>query len=214
MAKTVGNIIGWVDAMLPNSVDSTTKMIFIEDIWKDIKKYNTEYVVSDTTPTASSQATYSLPSGVTWNDLIYVGVSGTTFNSSNIVASTTPFTEYLYRTKRNEEGASQWWEYTSTSIRLSAIPSNACHMQFRYLPSLVCNASSDSTTVVPANDDMVNYIQNKLAGQIAKYGSFPRIDLANNYELDAQEALIKVKITSKKMKWRQLGYSVSYKEWW
>jgi hypothetical protein len=214
MAKTVGQVTTWVDQMIPNVVDSTTKYIFIEDIFKDIKEYNTEYVISDTTPTASSQATYSLPTGVTWKDLIFVGISPTTYNTSNIVGSTTPFVEYLYKTRRNIEQGMQWWEYTSTSIRLSSIPDTAYHMQYRYLPGLVCNASSDSTTLIPGNDYMVDYIQNKLASQIAKYGSFPRIDVANNYELEAQDKLTKIKIESKKMKLRRLGTAISYKEWW
>lgn len=214
MAKTVGQIINFVDQMIPNSVDSTTKMIFIEDIWKDIKEYNTEYVISDTTPTASSQANYSLPTGVHWKDLIWVGISPTTFNTTNVVGSTTPFVEYLYKSKRNLELGMQWWENTSTSIRLASIPDDAYHMQYRYLPSLVCNASTDSTTVIPGNDYMADYTQNKLAAQIAKFGAFPRIDLANNYELEAQEKLTKIKIESKKLKWARMGYSISYKEWW
>jgi hypothetical protein len=88
MPKTISQVLGFVDQMIPNAVDTTTKMIFIEDIFKDIREYNTEYVVSDTTPTASSQATYSLPTGIRWKDLIFVGISPTTFNTSNVVAST------------------------------------------------------------------------------------------------------------------------------
>jgi hypothetical protein len=214
MPKTISQVLGFVDQMIPNAVDTTTKMIFIEDIFKDIREYNTEYVVSDTTPTASSQATYSLPTGIRWKDLIFVGISPTTFNTSNVVASTTPFVEYLYKTKRNEETGLQWWEYTSTAIRLSSIPDDAYHMQFRYLPGLTCNATSDSTTVIPANDYMCDYIQNKLAVKIAKFGTFPRVDMSNNYELDSMELLTKIKIESKKMYWRRLGYAVSYKDWW
>jgi hypothetical protein len=200
--------------MMTSFVDSTTKMIFIEDIFKDVKEFNTDYVVSDTTPTASSQATYSLPTGVSWKDLIYVGISPTTFNTTNVVGSTTPFVEYLYKTKRNEETGMQWWEYTSSSIRINSLPDNAYHMQFRYLPSLVCNASSDSTTLIQANDLICDYIQNKLASQIAKFGAFPRVDLSNNYELEAMDKLTRVKIASKQMYWRRLGYAISYKDWW
>lgn len=214
MAKTIGGIVNWVDAMLPNAVDTTTKFVFIEDMFKDIKEYNTEYVVSDTTPTVADQAVYSLPSGISWRDLIYVGVSPTTFNSSNLTGSTTPFTEYLYKPERTVEIDSRWWEYSSTSIRIGTIPDDALHMRFKYLPNLVCNAATDSTTVFPGNDQMVGYIQNKLASQIAKYGSFPRIDLANNYELEAQEYLTKVKIESAKMKWKRISTDIGYRDWW
>jgi len=214
MSKTVGQVINFVDQMVPNAVDSTTKMIFIEDIWKDIREYNTEYVSSDTTPTASSQADYSLPTGISYRDLIYVGVSPTTFNTSNVVGTTTPFVEYLYKNSKDTETGMQWWEKTSTSIRINGIPDDAYHMRFLYLPGLICNASTDSTTYLPGNDSMADYVQNKLASQIAKFGAFPRVDLANNYEMEAADKLTKVKIESKKMKWGRRNTKISYKEWW
>lgn len=214
MSKTVAQIIAWVDQMLPNVIDSTTKYVFLEDMYKNIKKYNTEYVTSDTTPTASSQADYSLPSGVDYRDLMYVGVSPTTFNTTNIVGSTTPFVEYNFKSWKNEDIGMQWWENSSTNIRLSSIPDDAYHMRFKYLPSLVCNASTDSTTLIPGNDHMVSYLQNKLAAQVAKMGNFPRIDLANNYELEADEMLNKIRIDSFNFKTRQRGYNTSYKDWW
>jgi hypothetical protein len=214
MPKTVGQIINFVDQMIPNAVDSTTKMIFIEDIWKDIKEYNTEYVTSDTTPTASTQADYSLPTGVSWRDLIGVCVSATTFNTTNVVGTTTPFVEYLYKNSKNAESGMQWWENSSSSIRIMGIPDDAYHMRFLYLPSLVCNASTDSTTLLPGNSYMDDYVQNKLASQIAKFGAFPRVDLANNYEMEAEDKLTRVKIESKKMKWKRRSFKMSYKEWW
>jgi hypothetical protein len=214
MAKTVGQVISWVDQMLPNGVDSTTKMIFIEDIYKTIKHLNTECITSDTTPTASSQADYDLPSGVDFKDLMFVGISPTTFNTTNIVGSTTPFVEYSYKSWKNAEVGMQYWENSSSNIRLASIPDDAYHMRFKYLPSLICNASTDSTTFIPGNDFMVGYCQNKLASQVAKMGSFPRIDLANNYELESDEFLNKARVESMKFKLKRKGYNMSYKDWW
>lgn len=212
--KTVSQIIGWVDQMLPNAIDSTTKYVLLEDIFKSVKEYNTNYVVSDTTPTASSTPIYSLPSGISYQDLLYVGISNTTFNTTNIVASSTPFTEYLYKNSKDIQVGSQWWEYSSTSIVIHGSPDGAYHMQFKYVPNLIANASSDPTTVVNCNDSLTDYIQHKLASQVARSGSFPRIDLANNYELEAAEKLTKAKIDSKKFKWRRTNKAISYKEWW
>lgn len=213
MSKTVGQIINFVDQMLPNVVDTTTKMIFIEDIFKSIKEYNINYVRCTTSYTSSTTPIISLPTGVDWKDLIYVGLSPTTYNSTNVVGATTPFEEYTYRPDKNVDMGMNWWEYTSSSIVLSK-PDDAYHIDLKYLPSLICSASSDSTTLIPANDEIVDYIQNKLASQVAKFGSFPRIDLANNYEMEAQDLLNKVKIESKKFKWRRRNTGISYKEWW
>lgn len=214
MAKTVAQITAWVDTMIPNAMDSTTKYILLEDIFDDVKRYNIEYVVSDTTPTVANQSIYSLPTGVHWRDLVYVGVSNTTFNSTNVMGSTTLFTEHKYRTLRQNDVGLSWIENSSSSIILSGIPGNAYHMRFRYLPSLTANSSSDSTTIVPANDEIIDYIQNKLAAMVAKSGAFPRVDLANNYEMEAQDAKSKVMIESAKFRWNRNKDSISYKEWW
>lgn len=214
MPKTISQIINYVDETVPNAIASTTKQLIIADIWKELKEYNSEYVVSDTTPTASSQKVYSLPTGVAWKDLIYVGVSATTYASTTLPLSTTPFTEYRYKAEDNEEIGNQWYEYTSSSICIIAVPDNAYYMRFKYVPSLVMAASSDLTVPLLCSINMVYYIQHKLSSIVARSGAFPRIDLANNYELDAMESLSKIKIDAKKLRWSRLKSATSYKAWW
>ena len=61
----------------------------------------------------------------------------------------------------------------------------------------------------------MEYLQNKLAARVCKSGSFPRVDLANNYEIDAEFKLgiARTHYHNTKFK-KQAKRNISYKRWW
>lgn len=220
MAKTLAEILSICDELVPNRVPTTTKVKFLNDILITARKYNTEITTLYTTGTVTSTAVYSLPSYIRVEDLTYVGISNSTFNTTVIAAHTTTlYSEYKFMGQDDPETGLRYWQYTSTSIGITPMPDDDYYMVLKYKPYLgpfssTADPSSDAAQVINVNDFLTNYIQDKLCSKIAKSMSYPRLDLANNYEMDANENLSLA--TMNYYKWTQSHQKrrISYKRWW
>lgn len=215
MPKSIAEILAWVDEIVPNKVNSTTKQIFVREMLgpgSEIYKFNTELTYL-TTSTVQNQNEYNLPSGVQVHDIVWMGVSNTTHNSTDVLGTTTAFTEYKYYGLEDSKVGSRYTNF-STQLSISPTPDSAYHMKIIYKPSYY-TSSSDSTTVLNVSNPLLEYIQNKLAARVCKCGSFPRVDLANNYERDAQEKLdvAKTYYFSNRHRWYSKR-NTSWKRWW
>lgn len=217
--KTLGEILDLCDELVTNRISSTTKVKFLNDILHTVRKYNTKSITLYTDGTAADTQTYDLPSYVSIEDITYLGVSNSTFNTTVIAAnSTTYYVEYKFKGQEDPEVGLRYFEH-STQYGLYPIPDDAYYMKIIYNPYLgpfssTADPSSDAAVEINVDGHLTNYIQDKLCAKICKSGAFPRLDLANNYELDAMENLNLAmnnyyKTISKKSK-----RNISYKRWW
>lgn len=215
MAKTIGQIINWVDTCVANKIASSDKIVFLSDLLGDgeFKLYNTE-LITNSTKTSTSSYLYNLPSGVRVQDLFYVGISGTTYNSTDVLGSTTIFTEYKYAGIRDSRGGSVYWN-ESSQIAIPRATTDVYHMKYVYRPHYgAYTNSSDSTTIIAADTPLINWLQHKLSARVCKASPFPRLDLANNYELDAMNAMSEAKINYFKQRRKTSKVNIGYKDWW
>jgi len=213
MGKTLDSIIAWADEIIPNKVSSTAKIMLLSDLLGDgdFRKYN-DHEESYHFYVSTHIADYDMPSRIKISDLTYVGVSATTYNTTNVIGSTTPFTEYRY-VGRKDSGIG-YTEYT-TKLAFVPKPAGKYHAILKYKPYYgPYTASSDTTTIVNANNNLINYLQYKLAARICQSMAFPRIDLANNFELSAESELMNAKIQYHRYKRATSKHNLSYKRWW
>lgn len=215
MSKSVADIIAWVDEKVPNKVESTSKVIFLKELLghgSEAYKFNTEVEWYDTA-TAADTNEYNLPSGVKVQDIVWIGVSNTTYNSTDVLGTTTPFTEYKFYGLEDSKIGSRYTEYT-TQLSISPTPDDAYHMRILYKPNYA-NTSSNTTTILNMSGPLIEYLQNKVAASVCKSGSFPRIDLGNNYERDAETKLDTARTHYYNLKFRrQPKRNISWKRWW
>lgn len=219
MAKTVGEILDLVDEIVPNRINSTTKVKFLNDILMVASRYNTDSIVLNTTGTIADTQTYDLPSGTKVEDILWLGLSNSTFSSTDIsAASTTVYTEYKFKGIEDPESGLRYFVH-STQLGLIPVPDDAYYLRIEYNPYLgpfssTASPSSDSTTILNINSYLINYVQDKLCSKICKSVSFPRLDLANNYELDSIDSLDQAKLHYYKTLQARSKRNISYKRWW
>jgi hypothetical protein len=96
-------------------------------------------------------------------------------------------------------------------IGISPIPSDVVYYKVSYWD--YPNTSNGTTTIVK-NDYMVKYLQSKLLSRMCKVGQYPRIDMANNYEVEAMEALSILKREREEVENTMTPNRISYKDWW
>lgn len=213
MSKTLGQIIGWADSIIPNKVATSDKYVLLSDLLGegDFRKYNSFETVYEF-QIGTSAAEYNLPTGIQVPDITYVGVTATTYNTTNVLASTTPFTEYKY-IGRNDEGMG-YTDYTS-QLAFVPKPTGSYHCRIKYVPFYgPYAASSDSTTIIHADNSLINYLQYKLSARICQSMAFPRIDLGNNFEISAETELSNAKGEYYRKKRYLSKKTISYKGWW
>lgn len=215
MGKTIGDIITYVDSVIPNKITEATKIIFLSDLLGegDFRKFNPEIVQYDTY-TVADQSEYDLPASIKVKDLLYLGVSPTTYNSTDVVGSTTLFQIYKYYGQEDSQIGQRYTNYTS-QLSLIPTPDDSYHMRMKYRPFYgAYSASSDSTTIIEADNNLINYLQNKVAARICKSMAFPRIDMGNNYEIDAEMNLNNARLNYYKTRRAESNRNISYKRWW
>lgn len=215
MSKTIGNIIDYVNLVIPNKLEDATKIIFLSDLLGDgdFHKYNPETITFDT-QTVEDQSEYDLPTGIRVKDLLYLGISPTTYNSTDVVGTTTLFTQYKYYGLEDAKYGSRYTNYT-TQLSISPTPDDEYHMRMIYKPFYgPYNTTADTTTIILANNTLIEYLQCKVAARVCKSMAFPRIDLGNNYEIEAASKLSNARINYFKEKRSYSNRNISYKRWW
>jgi hypothetical protein len=215
MDKTLAQLLAWVDESVPNRIPTTSKLRYIAENLGDsmFAKYNSAKTWYDTY-TVADQAEYNLPTGIRVTDLIYVGVSGTTYNTTDVIGTSTPFNEYKYAGLRDDKSPS-YTDYT-TQIALVPAPDDAYHMRLIYTPQyrdMGCELT-DSTTIISADTPLINWLQSKVAARVCKSMAFPRIDLGNNYEIDAESYLGDARLNWYNNKRRLSKTNIGWRDWW
>lgn len=216
MPKSVDSIVAYCNEILPNRLQTTTIVTFLDEAFKTIRHYTPD-TTNWTTQTVSSQAQYTLPNNINVRDILQFHISNTTYNSTTVVSSTLCWDEYNFVGYRDYYKARSYRRATTNNsttyaerIVINPIPTDVIYIKVLHWDYPV---TSDSTTIIK-NDFMVDYLQSKTLAKIAKTGHHPRIDLANNYELDAEEALMKLKRERSHVENELAPRHLSYKEWW
>jgi hypothetical protein len=220
--KTVADYVSYVNEVVPNNVATTSKYTFLQDILKDIRDLNTYYETRDTN-TSTSASYYNFPTtDMLWSDIQWLGISNSTYNVA-ISPSTMPYSDYTeikYKGLDEEIDSYQWVETGTSGIILYGLSTENKHwLRYKCLPTLIFGlssgiGSSDSTTVIQVDSLLADYIQNKLAAKVCRSGAFPRIDLGNNYEMEAQDLLARAKLNKRIADTKRAKFKVGYKDWW
>jgi hypothetical protein len=216
MAKTITQILSYVDTKLPNKLATSDKIVLLSDILGDgdFKEYDTTLVYQSTYTSTGSSNTYNLPSGVKIKDIYWLGITNSTYNSTNLLSSTTLWNEYKYAGIEDVKEGNRYYSYTS-QISLSPPPTDVYHLRIIHKPHYgPYTASSDSTTVIAADNPLIKYAQFKLCAEVCKHGSFPRIDLGNNFEMSAREALEEAQLHFYNSRRAESKRNISWKRWW
>ncbi len=216
MAKTITQILAYVDSKVPNRIATSDKIVLLSDILGDgqFKEYDPTLLYSSTYTSTGSSNTYNLPSGVRLEDVYWLGVTNSTYNSTNLLSSTTLWNEYKFAGIEDTLEGLRYYAYT-TQYSLSPPPTDVYHLRVMYTPHYgPYNASSDSTTVIDVPNPLIQYAQYKLCAEICKHGSYPRVDLGNNYELSAVEALNEAAFFFHKSRHGNSKRNISWKRWW
>lgn len=212
--KSIADIKLLVDEFIPNRVQSTTKNKLIDEIARTIRHYTPDVKVWST-QTVANQQVYDLPTHIRVDDIIRFEFSPTTYNSTTVVSSTLywdfyKFVGYEDRNKSNIFYRGTTKASESERVGINPIPEDVNYIRVMYWDY---PQTSDSTDVIE-NDYMTDYIQYKLMARIARIGNHPRIDLSNNYEIEAEAALRKLKQDREKIKLALSPKRISYKDWW
>ena len=215
MGKTLQAIINWVDEVVPNAMETTTKQVFLSDLLGegDFKNFNTARTYLDTY-TVADQSDYDLPTGIKVDDIIRAYVSPTTYNSTDVVGSTTLFEKYTLLGIDSEKSPG-FVEYT-TQIHLIPTPDDSYHMRLIYKPVYRGNLADTTSlaTEILAQKPLIDWLQNKLAARVCKSLAFPRIDLGNNYELEAEEKLSAARLEYYQDRRKRCANKIGWKDWW
>lgn len=217
--KTVGDYINSVNLAVPNNIATTDKLVFLLDICREIKDFNSYYETWDTN-TSTSASFYNFPSSdINFRDVQWIGVSNSTYDVA-ISPSTMPYSDYtelVYKGLDESVTGNQWVESGTTGVILYGLSTENKHrLRYKCTPALTFGVatSSDSTTLLKTDDLLTSYIQNKLTAKVCKSGAFPRVELANNYEMEAQELYNKARLYKLQLQTRTAKFKRSYKDWW
>lgn len=213
MSKTLGQVLSYINELLPNKMNSTTITGLLNSEMLKIFRDMTSTALSTTLVTGSSQALYDLPSNCDFSLITENGISVATS------AGSTFFNIYNYAGADEVNEALEGYRYyegINRTFGIYPIPLSSgltIAIKYQKRPDLFGFASTDSTTIVPLDQDYVELLELRTMAKIAKSGNSPDIELANNFDADALEMRreLKFKRANERMKTPRKRFS--YKDW-
>lgn len=214
MSDTLQQVLDYIDEILPNSVNTTTKIRFINDAQTNYFRYLTRSDFYDSLDTIADQATYALPTNITIDRVEDIMVS----DSTAAVTSTHNFTLYKHvglNDTMYTYGRS-WYDGLDNTFGIYPLPTSDEEdhpIRVRYKMYPIMMASSDTATQFNFDQDYVELIKLQALAKVAKSGRFPNVELANNYERDAREKWKHVRLQTQKNEAKNPRSTWSYKDW-
>jgi hypothetical protein len=209
MGETLGQVLGYINQVLPNSVDTTTLITFINDELKENWSYltSTEYYQFQL---SSGVPIYPMPTNVTMDMINENGllVSDTT----SVPTSTAEWNSYTFKGADEELDGNNYVEALD-DIGIYPIPDNGYYARIIYQEYPTIMASTDTNTQFNISDDYIKLIKFRTLARVAKSGKFPRVDLANNYDADAMQIERKMKVNRKNDKTKTNRTRFDWREW-
>jgi hypothetical protein len=213
MAESLSDVLSYINNILPNGISTENKVIIINDILKNDWKHFTSTAYY-TFNTSSSQVYYNLPTNCKVYQIVENGVGVSA--STQAVSSTTVYEPYHFIGQDEAVDGNVFFECSTSSTQIGIYPTPddvyPARIKYQEYPTLF--SSTATTTLFNIDQDFMNYVRNKAMSVVAKSGKFPRIDLANNDEMDAKEILRKFKLRKKQENIKTSRYRISYQEGW
>lgn len=214
MAESLNDVLNYINSLLSNGISTENKVTIINDILKNDWKHFTS-TAYHTFNTASSQVYYDMPTNCKVYHIVENGV-GVCATASTAATSTTIYEPYHFIGQDETQESNVFFECSTSTTQIGIYPTPndvyPARIKYQVYPTLM--TSTATTTVFNVDDDFINYVKNKAMSVVAKSGKFPRVDLANNYEMDAKEILRKVKLRKKQEKTKTSRYRISYQGGW
>jgi hypothetical protein len=200
VSETLSQVLGYINELLPNRMNSTTIVMLINNeqrkIWRQMTSTNYYEMV-----TASSQAIYNLPSDCEFDMIAESGIM--LGDSTNAVTSTTIFEPYTFCGADDELAGNNYYEGVSGTFGLYPVPQYANYpIRIKYQERPTLFASSDGSAYFNLDQDYIDLIKFRVMSRVAKSGNNPDVELANNYETDAEqiERKLRLKKANEKLK--------------
>ena len=219
--KTIAQILSLCDEIYPNNISNDLKMETLKQVIHEIRPltYSTGFSGSTigstyTILTVSGQKNYPLPEGVDLTDLRKVMISNTTGNYT----STCNGTSYSFRSlKDSKEKYDNYYFEPDEVDKFSIYPTPTTDTQnrvilLRYLTGAI-NYSTNTTTLLILDPEYEELLRVKMLNKYAKYGDFPDVTMANNWENDSFETEKRIKLRNRQKVQKQQGLRLSYRDW-
>lgn len=210
-AETLSQALSYIDELLPNKVASTTKITLINNELRRLWPYMTSTEIYEFV-TVSSQYVYSLPSDCEFESIVENGLA--IGDSTATATSTTVFTTYSFAGD-DEELTDYHYYNVSGSLGIYPAPEYSdypARLKYQKRPTLF--ASSDTNSQFDVEEDFVDVIKLRTMSKVAKCGNNPDVELANNYDADADQLERKLKMRTLKKRSKTPRTRWSYREGW
>lgn len=208
---TLGEVLDYIDTVLPNSLTTATKVIFINDeikeLWRDMSPY--EIYEFDT---VENQTFYDLPTNTKFDQIYEDGLKIATTTGS--VNEDTLYNTYSFCASEDELTGYRFFDGLESNFGIYPEPDSIYDAKLKIIQYPTLYAVTDTSKVIGLDRDYIKLLKLKVLSRVAKSGTFPRVDLANNYYMDAVELEKKMKYYSKYQKHKDKRHSASYKEGW
>lgn len=211
MAKTLKQVMDYIDTMIPNSLDSTTKIGFVNDAQSKYWQYLTREAYDNSLETEANVALYTFPTGITFPQVTSIYVS----DSTETPSSTHNYTQYRLKGTEDSAVGNQYYDGLDEDFGLYPVPDEdgkPILIRYQETPTIF-ETTAESTTYFKYDDDYVNLIKYKACASVAKAGRFPNAELANNYERDAMESWKNIKLKYEKENVKTPKHKWGYKDW-
>ena len=210
-AKTLQQSLNYINELLPNRVNSTTIVTFINDEQRKLWHHMTSTKIFETY-TVADQELYSLPSDC---DFDMIKPNGILVADSTDGSTSATFKPYSYAGKDDNASDYVYYEGLNDTFGIIPIPTvTQKPIHIRYQPRPTLFASTDTAVQYNLDEDYIELIELRVMSKICKMGNNPDVEMANNYTMDAMELerRMKLRLANKKMK--TAPKVVSYRENW
>lgn len=211
MAVTLGNVMTYINTLLPNTMGSTMMISVINDEQRKIYKYMSESAMASFT-TLEDQYSYSLPANCKLEQIKQVLVTNTT----GAVSSTADFENYELAGLDDEMSGGNYYFDAFGKIGLYPVPDKTGYsgrVIYEKRP-LFFASTNDVALEFDIDEDWIDVIKFKTMARVAKSGNYPDVELGNNYDREANEIESKLKMDWYKKKSKNPKWKWSYEEGW
>jgi len=208
---TLGEVLAYIDEVLPNSLTTSLKVTFINDEIKEIWRDMSPKILYEFT-TVEDQTFYDLPDNYTFDQIYEDGLK--VAKETGAVDEDTEYNTYSFCGSEDELIGYRFFNGMENNFGIYPEPDDAYNAKIKLLQYPTLYETTDTDEVIDLNKDYIKLLKLKVIARVAKTGTFPRVDLANNYTMDAMELEKKMKYYTEYEKFRDRRRLISYKEGW
>jgi hypothetical protein len=209
--ETLGDLLSYLDIILPNALTTATKVILINDEIKEIWRNMSPTILYEFN-TAVDTIFYDLPSHTTFDQIYNQGLTIST--EIGTPSDDTVFNTYSFCASEDALQGYSYFNGLENNIGIYPTPDAIYAARLKIIQYPTLFATTDTAITLTIDQDYIKLLKLRVLSRIAKSGSFPRIDLANNYYMDSVELERRMKYIQKMKKSKDRRKIISYKEGW